>query len=76
MTAARELTTYSAVVDGDRANLQRPVRFDITDGYVGITQSDAGTLFIGCERVLLSPMQWRALLRFVAKERRRRRVTG
>jgi hypothetical protein len=50
-------TTYSGEVRGDDGNHQQAVLFDITDGYVGISQ--------GKDRVLLTPLQWRALKVFV-----------
>lgn len=62
----REMTHYSAEVDGDRGNSQQRVRFDVTDGYVGITQwpgPDAPA-----SRVLLSPAQLTALRAFLRED--------
>jgi len=53
-----ELTMYSEKIDGQRGNYNWPVRFDRTDGYIGISQThETGEI----ERVLLSPNQVRAL---------------
>ena len=60
-------TTYSGVVNGDAQNHKLPVRFDVTDGYVGISQYD-GTLV--ADRVLLSPKQVQALVQFMRKAKR------
>lgn len=64
--AARGMTVYSRRESGDTGNHRRAVRFDVTDGYVGITEygGDDGTIVL--ERVLLSPKQWFALKRFMA----------
>jgi hypothetical protein len=66
-------TTYSANVPGAAGNYHWSARFDRTDGFLGITQErDDGPH----ERVLLSPAQVRALLRFIrplpAKRRKAR----
>lgn len=60
------LTTYSDKVPGERRNYHQPVRFDLTDGYLGITQSENGAVK---DRVLLSPKQVKELLAFVSKRR-------
>lgn len=74
-TAKRGLSThgttdYSDVAAGDARNHRRPVRFDYTDGYVGITEYEVyepvGNRVVG-ERVLLSPKQWDALVEFVQR---------
>lgn len=54
-------TRYSARIDGDTGNHGRPVRFDLTDGYLGITTWVFGKV----ERVLLSPGQVKKLLAFL-----------
>ncbi len=56
-------TKYSATLKGNRFNHGRTARFDRTrDGYVGILQMcQDGTI----ERVLLTPKQIKALVRFV-----------
>lgn len=57
-------TTYSANIPGQRANYRLSVKFDVTDGCLGITQ----TLKDGTsERVLLSPGQVYELRRFMHK---------
>lgn len=61
---------YSADVAGDAGNFNSSVRFDLTGGYVGITQRED---YDGCvERVLLTPEQVRALIRFVAVKHAKR----
>ena len=62
-----DITTYSVKVPGDARNHQLPVVFDDTDGYIGITQ-DGG-------RVLLSPEQVKALLRFLKAPKSRRYIS-
>lgn len=57
------ITNYSAHVPGEVRNHHRPLRFDYTDGFIGIQEYEPGGQ-IG-ERVLLSPKQWRELLKFV-----------
>lgn len=63
MTIVNEdcLTVYSDKVQGDAGNFNWAVRFDVTDGYVGISQwGDSG-----CERILLSPAQIKVLFEFI-----------
>jgi hypothetical protein len=68
---ARGDTTYSDEVPGERMNYDWAVRFDKTDGFIGITQYDEhGKLK---DRVLLSPDQLKALVVF-ARARQRKRV--
>lgn len=52
---------YSRRIAGDRRNHRWPVQYDIADGYCGITQW--GREFP--DRVLLSPGQVRALIKFL-----------
>jgi hypothetical protein len=57
----KERTTYSEKFKGDKGNYGWPVSFDVTDGYIGISQTgDTET-----ERVLLSPSQVKAMLLFL-----------
>ena len=59
-------TYYSKDVPGDSRNWKWPVRFDYTDGYIGIAMT------IGArpsERVLLTPKQFDELVKFVEHER-------
>lgn len=63
-TALEEITEYGEHVEGDAGNYFWKTRFNITDGYVGITQSDAPHVN-DTSRVLLSPDQVKALIRFV-----------
>jgi hypothetical protein len=66
------ITDYSDVIKGERRNHDHAVRFDVTDGFVGITQySDTPVGRVG-DRVLLSPVQWRALVEFVGRRHPRR----
>jgi hypothetical protein len=61
-------TYYSDEVAGARGNYNWPVTYDVTGGYVGITQkADDGTVK---DRVLLSPEQVKALTEFLAQQRR------
>jgi len=53
---------YSKQIKGARGNHRLPVRFDKTDGYIGIRQIENGRV---SDRVLLSPAQMRALIKFV-----------
>ncbi len=56
-------TTYSDEIAGVRGNFNWTTTFDLTDGFVGITQKEAdGTVK---DRVLLSPNQARELAAFV-----------
>ena len=56
-------TTYGEKIKGTAGNYSWQVRFDLTDGYLGINQYDGETLK---ERVLLSPAQVRELVNFAA----------
>ncbi len=58
-------TRYSAVVKGSTGNWRRDVRFDVTNGYVGITAYEIGDAPI--QRVLLTPKQFEALKAFVRR---------
>lgn len=57
----RNATVYSDRVQGDKGNYDWPVIFDKTRGYVGIVQYDD----TGVQRVLLSPDQIKALVKFI-----------
>ena len=59
------ITRYSAVVKGGSGNWRRDVRFDVTDGYVGISAYEGGNKPI--QRVLLTPKQFEALKVFVRR---------
>lgn len=60
-------TYYSARIDGARGNYNLPVRFDMTDGFLGITQVESEKV---SDRVLLSPEQVKKLIAFVELQRR------
>lgn len=55
------ITTYSEKIKGEPRNHDRPARFDLTDGFLGITQNCG----IEIDRVLLSPKQIRELISFI-----------
>lgn len=59
--APKGTTVYSDRIKGAPRNYNWPVRLDITDGYLGITQFDGEKVK---DRVLLSPAQVRELLKF------------
>lgn len=62
MARRKDITYYSDKVEGSNGNYHWPCKFDITNGYLGITSyEDEGSV----ERVLLSPKQVAALIRFV-----------
>lgn len=56
------ITTYSKDIPGARGNYEWPVRFDVTDGFVGVTQFDGNKVK---DRVLLSPEQVKKLIAFI-----------
>lgn len=64
---AAGLTKYSEQVEGNTGNHKLPARFDMTDGYLGITQTEGDRT----DRVLLSPKQVAELLAFVGKSKRK-----
>lgn len=57
---AKGTTQYSLEIEGMKENYYSSVRFDITDGVVGIDQWNRAT----AERVLLSPVQMQELVAF------------
>lgn len=59
-------TQYSERIKGARGNYGWQVRFDMTNGYLGITQIDGEAVK---DRVLLSPAQVQELLDFVGKKK-------
>lgn len=63
------ITRYSERINGSPRNYNWPVRFDVTDGYVGITQMEGDVVK---DRVLLSPAQVQQLLEFVAAQKTKR----
>jgi hypothetical protein len=64
--AVMSTTTYSEKIKGARGNYDWHARFDITDGYLGITQIDGESVK---DRVLLSPEQVQELLKFVGQKK-------
>ena len=59
------ITTYSDKIPGTTGNYNWPVRFDKTDGFIGITQLETdGSVK---DRVLLSPKQIAKLQKFIGK---------
>lgn len=63
MSDRRGHTYYSKKVKGAQGNYDWPVRFDRTDGYIGVNQYDGEALK---DRVLLSPAQVRELVKFAS----------
>ena len=59
---AKGITRYSEKIAGTRTNHNLPARFDLTDGSLGITQFDNGTV---SDRVLLCPKQVQELRKFL-----------
>lgn len=66
-----EVCDYSERVKGERANHGHTCRFDVMDGFVGITQFEGDTDQV-TDRVLLSPRQWAALVAFLKRAERHR----
>jgi hypothetical protein len=62
-------TRYSAQIDGNKGNYGTAVRFDLTDGYLGIDGYKGHGV---TERILLSPTQVKKLLAFVKPDPARR----
>lgn len=62
-------TYYSDKIKGARGNYDWPVTYDLTDGYLGITQTEGDAVK---DRVLLSPMQVKELTEFIERHQRRR----
>ena len=60
------ITRYSIVVKGSAGNYRRDARFDVTEGYVGISVYEAGGNVI--QRVFLTPKQFEALKAFVRRK--------
>jgi hypothetical protein len=56
-------TVYTERIKGDEGNHGRDAQFDLTDGYLGITDFE--------DRVLLSPAQVKALVNFVVGKKAR-----
>lgn len=59
-------THYSEKIEGNRGNHNFQARFDLSDGYLGITQWDGESL---TDRVLLTPKQVQELIEFVGKKK-------
>lgn len=68
--SAHETSFYSKGIKGDEGNYEWEVNFDLTRGYVGISQMANGTH----ERVLLSPAQTKELVAFIEKYSPKRRI--
>jgi hypothetical protein len=58
----KDRTDFSDEIAGNEGNHDLPVRYDMTDGYLGISQTG--------DRVLLSPKQVAELTRFIEQKRR------
>ena len=66
MASSTGRTRYSEKIKGNRGNHNFQARFDLSYGYLGITQWDGESV---TDRVLLSPMQVQELLDFVGKKK-------
>lgn len=60
-------TKYSKRIDGEASNYNAEVRYDLTDGTLGISQFDGEGVGV-VDRVLLSPKQVSALIAFLKGE--------
>ena len=69
MTKARKKgeTAYSPQIEGAKENWHGAVRFDWTDGGLGIVQRIGWVGTKSTERVLLTPVQVRELVAFVRR---------
>lgn len=66
MASSTDRTRYSEKIAGSRGNHNFGARFDVTGGYLGITQWDGEAV---TDRVLLSPAQVQELFDFVGKKK-------
>lgn len=66
MAKLRGRTYYSEKIKGTPGNYSWASQFDITDGYLGISQYEGDAVK---DRILLSPNQVKELLDFVAIKR-------
>jgi len=66
MLSDNTTTRYSEKIKGDRGNFDWTARFDVTGGYLGITQWEGE---VARDRVLLSPAQVQELLDFVGRRK-------
>ena len=62
--ARKNEVEYSEKIEGTRGNYRWPVTLDYQDGFVGIDQWDGDEIK---DRVLLSPVQVKALISFVRR---------
>ena len=62
-------TIYSRKFPGSRGNHRNACRFDLTNGFLGITETNPSEPE-HCERVLLSPIQVKALLTWLKRRGR------
>lgn len=65
-SAQSEITRYSEVIEGSVDNHDKPVRFDLTRGCLGITEYTVDKGVTG--RILLSRKQARRLVKFLKFE--------
>lgn len=66
---AKGITRYSERIEGAIGNYKWLVRFDVTDGYLGISQMEDNKVK---DRVLLSPKQVKAMNEFIQPKARSR----
>lgn len=62
---SEDATKYSEAVKGDRGNYEWGASFDLTGGYLGITQTEDDKVK---DRVLLSPKQVEELTKFLGDQ--------
>lgn len=62
-------TKYSDSVKGDKGNHNQDARFDLSGGYLGVTQWDGDKV---TDRVLLTPKQVTEMAAFVEANKARR----
>lgn len=61
----KDRTYYSERIEGARGNYGWGATYDLTKGYLGITQTEGDKV---TDRVLLSPKQVKALTKFLADQ--------
>lgn len=65
MGESKGQTRYSEKIAGVRGNHNQSARYDLTGGYLGITQTDGEVV---TDRVLLSPKQVEELAKFISRK--------
>lgn len=65
----RGQTRYSDKIEGNRGNFNWSAKYDLTNGYLGLTQAEGDEVK---DRVLLSPAQVKELTEFIERKGRSR----